>query len=215
MEVNDMYNKFTNREKLLLALTAVLIVAVVYWYFLLSPQLTARMDLANQKLILQSQVEQLEATVVTEDEAKVMIEEVNTQLQVYLDKYQAVLLTEDVDKLLTSSVDKFQLKPTSISITQPLEVSVATTQTDTAQTDTTQSDGSTDSQPETQTNTSPVYQLSISHSLTGSRANIENYVDYVRNLAGVQISTMSMTTAKEGGAQSLAITYILSMVEAQ
>lgn len=54
-----MYNKFTNREKILLAITAVLIVAVVYWYFMLSPQLTSRMDLANEKLILQSQVEQL------------------------------------------------------------------------------------------------------------------------------------------------------------
>ncbi len=204
-----MYTKFTNREKLLLAITGVLIVAVVYWYFMLSPQLAARRDLANQKLTLQTQVEVLEATVVTEDEAKVMIEDVNAQLQVYLDKYQAVLLTEDIDKMLTSSVDQYQLRPTSISISAPEEVVATTTQTDTTQTE-----GSTDSQPETQTNTSAVYQVTISHSLTGARANLENYVDYVRNLAGVQISTMTMTTAKEGGAQSISITYVLSMVEA-
>ncbi|MDD3026915.1 MAG: hypothetical protein PHI41_02475 [Erysipelotrichaceae bacterium] len=203
-----MYNKFTNREKILLAITAVLIVAVVYWYFMLSPQLTSRMDLANEKLILQSQVEQLEATVVTEDEALVMIEEVNTQLQEYLDKYQAVLLTEDIDKLLTSSVDKYQLKPASISISTPEEI-LATTQTDTTQTD-----GTDDTQPESQSNTSSVYQVSITHSLTGTKANLENYVDYIRSLSGVQISTMTMTSAKEGGGQSIAITYVLSMVEA-
>lgn len=208
MEVSSMYNKFTNREKILLAITAVLIVAVVYWYFMLSPQLTSRMDLANEKLILQSQVEQLEATVVTEDEALVMIEEVNTQLQEYLDKYQAVLLTEDIDKLLTSSVDKYQLKPASISISTPEEI-LATTQTDTTQTD-----GTDDTQPESQSNTSSVYQVSITHSLTGTKANLENYVDYIRSLSGVQISTMTMTSAKEGGGQSIAITYVLSMVEA-
>lgn len=213
MEVSSMYNKFTNREKILLAITAVLIVAVVYWYFMLSPQLTSRMDLANQKLILQSQVEQLEATVVTEDEALVMIDEVNAQLQEYENKYQAVLLTEDIDKLLTSSVDKYQLKPTSISISTPEEV-VATTQSDTAQTDTTQTDGTSDTQTETQGNASSVYQVSINHVLTGTKANLENYVDYIRSLSGVQISTMTMTSGKEGGGQSISITYVLSMVEA-
>lgn len=137
-----------------------------------------------------------------------MIEEVNTQLQEYLDKYQAVLLTEDIDKLLTSSVDKYQLKPASISISTPEEI-LATTQTDTTQTD-----GTDDTQPESQSNTSSVYQVSITHSLTGTKANLENYVDYIRSLSGVQISTMTMTSAKEGGGQSIAITYVLSIVEA-
>lgn len=200
-----MSSKFTNREKLLLAITAVLIVSVVYWYFLLAPQLSAKLDLANQKMILESQVEQLEATVVTEDEAKEMIVVVKEQLHGYLDKYHAVLLTEDIDKLLTSSVDKYQLKPNSISISQPEEVVTA------AQADNQAAEG--EQQPATQDNTAAVYQVAITHSLMGAKANLQNYVDYVRNLPGVQITTMTMSAAKDSGDQSIAITYVLSMIE--
>ena len=203
-----MMNNFTNREKILLAITGVLIVAVVYWYFMLQPQLAARLDLSSQKAILQSQVAELEATVITEEDALAMIDGVNAQLQEYLDKYQAVLLTEDIDKLLTSSVDKYQLSPTSISISEPEEVVVATTQTDTTTTTDT-----TDSTDTTSTTSAAVYQVTISHVLTGSRGNVENYVDYIRSLPGVQISTMTMTTAKEGGNQSVSISYLLCMVE--
>lgn len=186
-------SNLSKRERILLLVTGVLAIVVIFWYLLISPQLSARSSLFTEKQSLEIQVEIMEATIIPLEDYPGLLEEATAQFDEVAGTYQGALLTEGVDTLLTRAVNSFQLNPASITISEPAALS---------------SDGS-----EIEAGSVPrvAYQVLVNQSLTGSKANLERYVDYVRDLPGVQLASFTFT--EEGAGSGMTLSYTVTMIE--
>ncbi len=187
-------NKLSKREKYLLIVAGVMATVFVLWYVLISPQLSARGTLATEKQNLEGQVEVLAASAIPLEDYPKLLAEITDQFEEIASQYQPAQFTEDIDRLLTTSANARGLVPSRIDISQPAELTASGTESQEAMVP------------------HRVYQVVIRQSLSGSKDNLESYVDFIRGLEGVQITIFNYT-ASNSGQSGIEITYVLNMLE--
>ncbi len=187
-------NKLSKREKNLLIIAGAMAIVFVLWYVLISPQLDARGTLATEKQTLEGQVAVLEATAIPIEDYPELLAEITARFEEVATQYQPAQFTEDIDRLLTTSTANRGLTPSSINISQPVELT---------------GDGTV---AEDEAVPHRVYQVVISQSLTGEKGSLENYVDFVRGLEGVQITSFTYSSS-DNGQSGISMTYVLNMIE--
>ena len=141
----------------------------------------------------------------TED-IKTQIMNVNQEIKALNDQFYNLMSKEDIDQLITNLTIEHKISPTNLTMSE-----ITQTDLSSKKSDDNSSDNANDNTDESKSSNALVYSCVITQTCKGTKANLLNLIEDVKNMSGLHINSVAYENST--GNLDLTITYTVYMVE--
>lgn len=212
-KIKDSFKKLSSREKTLIYILVILLIVCFGWLILLQPQLTSHTSLKSSKDSLELQLTELKVTSSSSstEDIKTQIMNVNQEIKALNDQFYNLMSKEDIDQLITNLTIEHKISPTNLTMSEITQTNLSDKSSNTSSDNS--SDSTSDSKPtdDTKDNQASVYTCVVTQTCTGTKANLLNLIEDVKNMSGLHINSVAYENST--GNLNLTITYTVYMVE--
>lgn len=209
-KIKDSFKKLSSREKTLIYILVILLIVCFGWLILLQPQLTAHTSLKSSKDSLELQLTELKATSSSSstEDIKTQIMNVNQEIKALNDQFYNLMSKEDIDQLITNLTIEHKISPTNLTMSEITQTHLEDKNKKDSSSDSSDTDESSDSKKD---DSSYVYTCVVTQTCKGTKANLLNLIEDVKNMSGLHINSVAYENST--GNLDLTITYTVYMVE--
>lgn len=209
-KIKDSFKKLSSREKTLIYILVILLIVCFGWLILLQPQLTSHTSLKSSKDSLELQLTELKATSSSSstEDIKTQIMNVNQEIKALNDQFYNLMSKEDIDQLITNLIIEHKISPTNLTMSEITQTHLEDKNKKDSSSDSSDTDESSDSKKD---DTSYVYTCVVTQTCKGTKANLVNLMEDVKNMSGLHINSVAYENST--GNLDLTITYTVYMVE--
>lgn len=212
-KIKDSFKKLSSREKTLIYILVILLIVCFGWLILLQPQLTSHTSLKSSKDSLELQLTELKVTgssSSTED-IKTQIMNVNQEIKALNDQFYNLMSKEDIDQLITNLTIEHKISPTNLTMSEITQTNLSDKSSNTSSDNSSDSTSDSKSTDDTKDNQASVYTCVVTQTCKGTKANLLNLIEDVKNMSGLHINSVAYENST--GNLDLTITYTVYMVE--
>ena len=209
-KIKDSLKKLSSREKTLIYILVILLIVCFGWLILLQPQLTSHTSLKSSKDSLELQLTELKATSSSSstEDIKTQIMNVNQEIKALNDQFYNLMSKEDIDQLITNLTIEHKISPTNLTMSEITQTHLEDKNKKDSSSDSSDTDESSDSKKD---DSSYVYTCVVTQTCKGTKANLVNLMEDVKNMSGLHINSVAYENST--GNLDLTITYTVYMVE--
>lgn len=209
-KIKDSFKKLSSREKILIYILVILLIVCFGWLILLQPQLTSHTSLKSSKDSLELQLTELKATSSSSstEDIKTQIMNVNQEIKALNDQFYNLMSKEDIDQLITNLTIEHKISPTNLTMSEITQTHLEDKNKKDSSSDSSDTDESSDSKKD---DSSYVYTCVVTQTCKGTKANLLNLIEDVKNMSGLHINSVAYENST--GNLDLTITYTVYMVE--
>lgn len=209
-KIKDSFKKLSSREKTLIYILVILLIVCFGWLILLQPQLTSHTSLKSSKDSLELQLTELKATSSSSstEDIKTQIMNVNQEIKALNDQFYNLMSKEDIDQLITNLTIEHKISPTNLTMSEITQTHLEDKNKKDSSSDSSDTDESSDSKKD---DSSYVYTCVVTQTCKGTKANLVNLMEDVKNMSGLHINSVAYENST--GNLDLIITYTVYMVE--
>lgn len=209
-KIKDSFKKLSSREKTLIYILVILLIVCFGWLILLQPQLTSRTSLKSSKDSLELQLTELKATSSSSstEDIKTQIMNVNQEIKALNDQFYNLMSKEDIDQLITNLTIEHKISPTNLTMSEITQTHLEDKNKKDSSSDSSDTDESSESKKD---DSSYVYTCVVTQTCKGTKANLVNLMEDVKNMSGLHINSVAYENST--GNLDLTITYTVYMVE--
>lgn len=209
-KIKDSFKKLSSREKTLIYILVILLIVCFGWLILLQPQLTSHTSLKSSKDSLELQLTELKATSSSSstEDIKTQIMNVNQEIKALNDQFYNLMSKEDIDQLITNLTIEHKISPTNLTMSEITQTHLEDKNKKDSSSDSSDTDESSDSKKD---DSSYVYTCVVTQTCKGTKANLVNLMEDVKNMSGLHINSVDYENST--GNLDLTITYTVYMVE--
>lgn len=209
-KIKDSFKKLSSREKTLIYILVILLIVCFGWLILLQPQLTSHTSLKSSKDSLELQLTELKATSSSSstEDIKTQIMNVNQEIKALNDQFYNLMSKEDIDQLITNLTIEHKISPTNLTMSEITQTHLEDKNKKDSSSDASDTDESSDSK---KNDSSYVYTCVVTQTCKGTKANLVNLMEDVKNMSGLHINSVAYENST--GNLDLTITYTVYMVE--
>lgn len=193
----------SKREKILLYILGCLLIFVVGWYLLLMPALANKNKLEETYASLQTGYQRDVQTAALYDNIDQNIKDGLASLEFYKEQFYPMTTTDEIDKLLTTLVQKHGLVPISLGLEEAQSQNITKYLEETNDT----KEEITESK-DTMVKVMPVSQVV---STTAIKSNLSDYIEAIRNMPGVSLT--SVTCVQDQKDIKVTFKYLFYMID--
>lgn len=212
-KIKDSFKKLSSREKTLIYILVILLIVCFGWLILLQPQLTSHTSLKSSKDSLELQLTELKVTSSSSstEDIKTQIMNVNQEIKALNDQFYNLMSKEDIDQLITNLTIEHKISPTNLTMSEITQTNLSDKSSNTSSDNSSDSTSDSKSTDDTKYNQASVYTCVVTQTCTGTKANLLNLIEGVKNMSGLHINSVSYENST--GNLDLTITYTVYMVE--
>lgn len=209
-KIKDSFKKLSSREKTLIYILVILLIVCFGWLILLQPQLTSHTSLESSKDSLELQLTELKGTSTSSstEDIKTQIMNVNQEIKALNDQFYNLMSKEDIDQLITNLTIEHKISPTNLTMSEITQTHLEDKNKKDSSSDSSDTDESSDSKKD---DSSYVYSCVVTQTCKGTKANLLNLIEDVKNMSGLHINSVAYENST--GNLDLTITYTVYMVE--
>ena len=209
-KIKDSFKKLSSREKTLIYILVILLIVCFGWLILLQPQLTSHTSLKSSKDNLELQLTELKATSSSSstEDIKTQIMNVNQEIKALNDQFYNLMSKEDIDQLITNLTIEHKISPTNLTMSEITQTHLEDKNKKDSSSDSSDTDESSESKKD---DSSYVYTCVVTQTCKGTKANLVNLMEDVKNMSGLHINSVAYENST--GNLDLTITYTVYMVE--
>ena len=209
-KIKDSFKKLSSREKTLIYILVILLIVCFGWLILLQPQLTSHTSLKSSKDSLELQLTELKVTSSSSstEDIKTQIMNVNQEIKALNDQFYNLMSKEDIDQLITNLTIEHKISPTNLTMSEITQTHLEDKNKKDSSSDSSDTDESSDSKKD---DSSYVYTCVVTQTCKGTKANLLNLMEDVKNMSGLHINSVAYENST--GNLDLTITYTVYMVE--
>lgn len=209
-KIKDSFKKLSSREKTLIYILVILLIVCFGWLILLQPQLTSHTSLKSSKDSLELQLTELKVTSSSSstEDIKTQIMNVNQEIKALNDQFYNLMSKEDIDQLITNLTIEHKISPTNLTMSEITQTHLEDKNKKDSSSDSSDTDESSDSKKD---DSSYVYTCVVTQTCKGTKANLVNLMEDVKNMSGLHINSVAYENST--GNLDLTITYTVYMVE--
>lgn len=209
-KIKDSFKKLSSREKTLIYILVILLIVCFGWLILLQPQLTSHTSLKSSKDSLELQLTELKATSSSSstEDIKTQIMNVNQEIKALNDQFYNLMSKEDIDQLITNLTIEHKISPTNLTMSEITQTHLEDKNKKDSSSDSSDTDESDESKKD---DSSYVYTCVVTQTCKGTKANLVNLMEDVKNMSGLHINSVAYENST--GNLDLTITYTVYMVE--
>lgn len=209
-KIKDSFKKLSSREKTLIYILVILLIVCFGWLILLQPQLTSHTSLKSSKDSLELQLTELKVTSSSSstEDIKIQIMNVNQEIKALNDQFYNLMSKEDIDQLITNLTIEHKISPTNLTMSEITQTHLEDKNKKDSSSDSSDTDESSDSKKD---DSSYVYTCVVTQTCKGTKANLVNLMEDVKNMSGLHINSVAYENST--GNLDLTITYTVYMVE--
>ena len=209
-KIKDSFKKLSSREKTLIYILVILLIVCFGWLILLQPQLTSHTSLKSSKDSLELQLTELKATSSSSstEDIKTQIMNVNQEIKALNDQFYNLMSKEDIDQLITNLTIEHKISPTNLTMSEITQTHLEDKNKKDSSSDSSDTDESSESKKD---DSSYVYTCVVTQTCKGTKANLLNLIEDVKNMSGLHINSVAYENST--GNLDLTITYTVYMVE--
>ena len=209
-KIKDSFKKLSSREKTLIYILVILLIVCFGWLILLQPQLTSHTSLKSSKDSLELQLTELKATSSSSstEDIKTQIMNVNQEIKALNDQFYNLMSKEDIDQLITNLTIEHKISPTNLTMSEITQTHLEDKNKKDSSSDSSDTDESSESKKD---DSSYVYTCVVTQTCKGTKANLVNLMEDVKNMSGFHINSVAYENST--GNLDLTITYTVYMVE--
>ncbi len=209
-KIKDSFKKLSSREKTLIYILVILLIVCFGWLILLQPQLTSHTSLKSSKDSLELQLTELKATSSSSstEDIKTQIMNVNQEIKALNDQFYNLMSKEDIDQLITNLTIEHKISPTNLTMSEITQTHLEDKNKKDSSSDSSDTDESSESKKD---DSSYVYTCVVTQTCKGTKANLVNLMEDVKNMSGLHINSVAYENST--GNLDLTITYTVYMVE--
>ena len=209
-KIKDSFKKLSSREKTLIYILVILLIVCFGWLILLQPQLTSHTSLKSSKDSLELQLTELKATSSSSstEDIKTQIMNVNQEIKALNDQFYNLMSKGDIDQLITNLTIEHKISPTNLTMSEITQTHLEDKNKKDSSSDSSDTDESSDSKKD---DSSYVYTCVVTQTCKGTKANLVNLMEDVKNMSGLHINSVAYENST--GNLDLTITYTVYMVE--
>ena len=209
-KIKDSFKKLSSREKTLIYILVILLIVCFGWLILLQPQLTSHTSLKSSKDSLELQLTELKVTSSSSstEDIKTQIMNVNQEIKALNDQFYNLMSKEDIDQLITNLTIEHKISPTNLTMSEITQTHLEDKNKKDSSSDSSDTDESSDSK---KNDSSYVYTCVVTQTCKGTKANLLNLIEDVKNMSGLHINSVAYENST--GNLDLTITYTVYMVE--
>ena len=199
-KIKDSFKKLSSREKTLIYILVILLIVCFGWLILLQPQLTSHTSLKSSKDSLELQLTELKVTSSSSstEDIKTQIMNINQEIKALNDQFYNLMSKEDIDQLITNLTIEHKISPTNLTMSEITQTDLSSKKSD-------------DNSSESKSSNALVYSCVVTQTCKGTKANLLNLIEDVKNMSGLHINSVSYENST--GNLDLTITYTVYMVE--
>lgn len=212
-KIKDSFKKLSSREKTLIYILVILLIVCFGWLILLQPQLTSHTSLKSSKDSLELQLTELKGTSSSSstEDIKTQIMNVNQEIKALNDQFYNLMSKEDIDQLITNLTIEHKISPTNLTMSEITQSNLSDKSSNTSSDNSSDSTSDSKSTDDTKDNQASVYTCVVTQTCTGTKANLLNLIEDVKNMSGLHINSVAYENST--GNLDLTITYTVYMVE--
>lgn len=212
-KIKDSFKKLSSREKTLIYILVILLIVCFGWLILLQPQLTSHTSLKSSKDSLELQLTELKVTSSSSstEDIKTQIMNVNQEIKALNDQFYNLMSKEDIDQLITNLTIEHKISPTNLTMSEITQTNLSDKSSNTSSDNSSDSTSDSKSTDDTKDNQASVYTCVVTQTCTGTKANLLNLIEDVKNMSGLHINSVAYENST--GNLDLTITYTVYMVE--
>lgn len=212
-KIKDSFKKLSSREKTLIYILVILLIVCFGWLILLQPQLTSHTSLKSSKDSLELQLTELKVTSSSSstEDIKTQIMNVNQEIKALNDQFYNLISKEDIDQLITNLTIEHKISPTNLTMSEITQTNLSDKSSNTSSDNSSDSTSDSKSTDDTKDNQASVYTCVVTQTCTGTKANLLNLIEDVKNMSGLHINSVAYENST--GNLDLTITYTVYMVE--
>ncbi|MBS4902964.1 MAG: type II secretion system protein M [Coprobacillus sp.] len=212
-KIKDSFKKLSSREKTLIYILVILLIVCFGWLILLQPQLTSHTSLKSSKDSLELQLTELKGTSSSSstEDIKTQIMNVNQEIKALNDQFYNLMSKEDIDQLITNLTIEHKISPTNLTMSEITQTNLSDKSSNTSSDNSSDSTSDSKSTDDTKDNQASVYTCVVTQTCTGTKANLLNLIEDVKNMSGLHINSVAYENST--GNLDLTITYTVYMVE--
>lgn len=212
-KIKDSFKKLSSREKTLIYILVILLIVCFGWLILLQPQLTSHTSLKSSKDSLELQLTELKVTSSSSstEDIKTQIMNVNQEIKALNDQFYNLMSKEDIDQLITNLTIEHKISPTNLTMSEITQTDLSDKSSNTSSDNSSDSTSDSKSTDDTKDNQASVYTCVVTQTCTGTKANLLNLIEDVKNMSGLHINSVAYENST--GNLDLTITYTVYMVE--
>ena len=209
-KIKDSFKKLSSREKTLIYILVILLIVCFGWLILLQPQLTSHTSLKSSKDSLELQLTELKVTSSSSstEDIKTQIMNVNQEIKALNDQFYNLMSKEDIDQLITNLTIEHKISPTNLTMSEVTQTHLEDKNKKDSSSDSSDTDESSESKKD---DSSYVYTCVVTQTCKGTKANLVNLMEDVKNMSGLHINSVAYENST--GNLDLTITYTVYMVE--
>lgn len=212
-KIKDSFKKLSSREKTLIYILVILLIVCFGWLILLQPQLTSHTSLKSSKDSLELQLTELKVTSSSSstEDIKTQIMNVNQEIKALNDQFYNLMSKEDIDQLITNLTIEHKISPTNLTMSEITQTNLSDKSSNTSSDNSSDSTSDSKSTDDTKDNQASVYSCVVTQTCKGTKANLLNLIEDVKNMSGLHINSVAYENST--GNLDLTITYTVYMVE--
>ena len=212
-KIKDSFKKLSSREKTLIYILVILLIVCFGWLILLQPQLTSHTSLKSSKDSLELQLTELKVTSSSSstEDIKTQIMNINQEIKALNDQFYNLMSKEDIDQLITNLTIEHKISPTNLTMSEITQTDLSDKSSNTSSDNSSDSTSDSKSTDDTKDNQASVYTCVVTQTCTGTKANLLNLIEDVKNMSGLHINSVAYENST--GNLDLTITYTVYMVE--
>ena len=212
-KIKDSFKKLSSREKTLIYILVILLIVCFGWLILLQPQLTSHTSLKSSKDSLELQLTELKVTSSSSstEDIKTQIMNVNQEIKALNDQFYNLMSKEDIDQLITNLTIEHKISPTNLTMSEITQTNLSDKSSNTSSDNSSDSTSDSKSTDDTKDNQASVYSCVVTQTCKGTKANLVNLMEDVKNMSGLHINSVAYENST--GNLDLTITYTVYMVE--
>lgn len=212
-KIKDSFKKLSSREKTLIYILVILLIVCFGWLILLQPQLTSHTSLKSSKDSLELQLTELKVTSSSSstEDIKTQIMNINQEIKALNDQFYNLMSKEDIDQLITNLTIEHKISPTNLTMSEITQTNLSDKSSNTSSDNSSDSTSDSKSTDDTKYNQASVYTCVVTQTCTGTKANLLNLIEDVKNMSGLHINSVAYENST--GNLNLTITYTVYMVE--
>lgn len=212
-KIKDSFKKLSSREKTLIYILVILLIVCFGWLILLQPQLTSHTSLKSSKDSLELQLTELKVTSSSSstEDIKTQIMNINQEIKALNDQFYNLMSKEDIDQLITNLTIEHKISPTNLTMSEITQSNLSDKSSNTSSDNSSDSTSDSKSTDDTKDNQASVYSCVVTQTCKGTKANLLNLIEDVKNMSGLHINSVAYENST--GNLDLTITYTVYMVE--
>ena len=133
---------------------------------------------------------------------------VNQEIKALNDQFYNLMSKEDIDQLITNLTIEHKISPTNLTMSEITQTHLEDKNKKDSSSDSSDTDESSDSKKD---DSSYVYTCVVTQTCKGTKANLVNLMEDVKNMSGLHINSVAYENST--GNLDLTITYTVYMVE--